>query len=188
MAGPNASERAGRGFGVLPLTVLLPVTVPGTEALGRTPGADLFDGDGERGGCGSLLKTGFDALGNRLDVRGVKPKPPRDVLVAGFALDEVGFAVIDDLPTALAKVPSLVPGRLLRSLSFLLRLEAGLSGGPIGLSIGEKKLDLRLSFGVVGMFWMLSIVRSLKEGLECIRVLAGRPNMGPSRGSVGDSS
>lgn len=91
-------------------------------------------------------------LGILLFARSVKPNPPRDVLAKGLALNEVGFVAVDALPTALANEPSLVPGRLLRSLPFLLRLEAGLGGGPIGLSTGEKKLDLRRSLGVVGTF------------------------------------
>lgn len=160
---------------------MLPLTLPGALLIGPA----LFEGEGERGCWTSRLAEGFDALGNLLVVRGVKPKPPREVLVAGFALEEIG---IDALPTALANVPSLVPGLLLRSLPFLLRLEAGLGGGPIGLSIGEKKLDLRLSFGVVGMFCMLSIVRSLKDGLEDLRPLRGASKSGTWGGSVGDSS
>lgn len=102
-------------------------------------------------------------------MRGVKPNPPREVRLAGFALELVGFADVDARPTAFANEPSLVPGLLLRSLPFLLMLDAGRGGGPMGLSMGEKKLDLRLSFGVVGTFWRLSIVRSLKDGLEDLR-------------------
>jgi hypothetical protein len=112
----------------------------------------FFEGEGDLGGggSGSLVADVFDALGNRL--RGVNPKPTRGVLVAGFALEEAGFTDAAGLPAALAREPSLVPGLLLRSLAFRLRADAGLSGGPIGLSAGEKKLDLRLSFGVVGIF------------------------------------
>lgn len=149
--------------------------------------AAFLDGDGERGSGGgwSLLVYAFDALGSLL--RGVKPKPPSDVRVAGLALWERGC--VEDVARlmAVANDPSLVPGRLLRSLPFLLILEAGLGGGPIGLSAGEKKLDLRLSFGVVGMFWRLSIVRSLSEGLEPLRSFGGTI-AGSSGGSVGESS
>lgn len=133
------------------------------------------------------LAAVFAALGSLVEVRGVKPKPPNEVRVVGFALKEVGFVSIEPRPSALAKEPSLVPSLLLRSLPFRLRLEGGLGGGPIGLSTGEKKLDLRLSFGVVGILCKLSIVRSLNEGLDDLRVLAGAKG-GGSAGSVGDSS
>ena len=171
-AGPKASDSAGRGFDGLPPTVLLPVILPVAAPFVRVADiAALLDGEGDRGtgGISSCVANGFEALGSRLLVRGVKPKPPRDVLAAGLALDEVGLALDVALPTALAKEPSLVPGLLLRSLPFLLRLEAGLGGGPIGLSTGEKKLDLLLSLGVVGTFCRLSIVRSLSEGLDPFR-------------------
>lgn len=48
-AGPNASDRAGRGFDDLPATVLLPVILPGTMPFPQEVGTCLFDGDGERG-------------------------------------------------------------------------------------------------------------------------------------------
>lgn len=117
----------------------------------------------------SLSNSGFDALGSLVEVRGVNPKPPKEVRLAGFALELTGFTAVDARPAALANKPSLVPGLLLRSLPFLLILDAGRGGGPIGLSTGEKKLDLRLALGVVGTFWRLSIVRSLKDGLEGFR-------------------
>lgn len=133
-----------------------------------------------------MLVYTFDALGSLL--RGVKPKPPSEVRVAGLALCEVVCVEDVALLIALAKDPSLVPGRLLLSLPFLLMLEAGLGGGPMGLSAGEKKLDLRLSFGVVGTFCRLSIVRSLSEGLEDFRSFGGPSKAKSSGGSVGDSS
>ena len=185
-AGPNASDKAGRGLVIRAVTVLLPDALPEMGALGRAADTTRFAGDGERGGSGSLLGAAFDALGIPLDTRGAKPKPPRDVREGAFTLDGVGFFVNGALPAELAKVPSLVLG-LLRSLPFLLRLDAGLGGGPMGLSMGEKKLDLRLSFGVVGIFCRLSIVRSLREGLD-FRSRAGPPKSGRSGGSVGDSS
>lgn len=97
---------------------------------------------------------------------GVKPNPPSDVRVAGFA-DADGL-----FPTGsagFAKLPSLVPGLLLL-LPGRLMAEAGLSGGPIGLS-WEKKLDLRRSFGVVGIVCRLSMVRSDNDGLDDFRCL-----------------
>lgn len=131
---------------------------------------------------------GFEALGILLEARGVKPKPPREALVSRLALEEVGFET-EGFPTAAANEPSLVPGLLLRSLPFLLKLEAGLGGGPIGLSTGEKKLDLRLPFGVVGTFCRLSTVRSLRDDREGLWCFAGAPKGGRSGGgSVGDSS
>lgn len=150
---------------------MLPVTFAAAVPFGRAIDGTFFEGEGERCGSGmrSLSNSGFDALGSLVEVRGVNPKPPKEVRLAGFALELTGFTAVDARPAALANKPSLVPGLLLRSLPFLLILDAGRGGGPIGLSTGEKKLDLRLALGVVGTFWRLSIVRSLKDGLEGFR-------------------
>lgn len=69
-----------------------------------------------------------------------------------------------DLLGGLTKLPSLVPGRLLL-FPFRLRLEEGRGGGPIGLSTGLKKLDLRRSLGVDGNDCKLSMVRSESDCL-----------------------
>ena len=86
------------------------------------------------------------------------------VLDAGCAVAGTLFAGEADLLRGFVKVPSLVPGRV--RLPFLLKLEPGRSGGPIGLSTGLKKLDLRRSLGVVGMLCKLSMVLSDNEGLD----------------------
>lgn len=46
--------------------------------------------------------------------------------------------------------------------------DAGLAGGPMGLSC-EKKLDLLRSFGVVGTVCRLSMVRSDNDGRDDLR-------------------
>lgn len=74
----------------------------------------------------------------------------------------VGPALLRGLEEVL---PSLVPG-LLPALPFLLIAEAGRAGGPIGLSGGLKKLDLRRSLGVEGTEFKLSIVLSDSDGRE----------------------
>jgi hypothetical protein len=96
-------------------------------------------------------------------VAGVKPNPPKDFRVAGFALDEILLGGDTGFRAGFAKVPSLVFGLLLLLL-FLLMADAGRAGGPIGDSMGAKKLDPRLLFGVAGKFCRLSIVRSDREG------------------------
>lgn len=70
------------------------------------------------------------------------------------------FDRLDGLPTP----PSLVPGLL----PFLLRLELGRGGGPMGLSTGLKKLDRRRSLGVDGRDCRLSMVRSDSDGFADI--------------------
>jgi hypothetical protein len=127
-----------------------------------------FDGDGEAGDGGTaLLTTSWLFLEVLLTLLcGVKPKPPSEVLDAGFALAGSLVAIDEDLPISLPKLPSLVPGLLDPFVPLRLRLEAGRGGGPMGLSTGEKKLDRLRSLGVEGKFWILSIVLSLNDGRE----------------------
>jgi len=125
-----------------------------------------------------------DALTLRRVPPGVKPKPPSDVRVAGFA-DADGLWPTGN--AGFAKLPSLVPGLLLL-LPGRLMADAGLGGGPIGLST-EKKLDLRRSFGVVGTVCRLSIVLSDNEGRDVFRCLGvGGSSRGGSTYSLGWSS
>ena len=168
-AGPNVSDNDGRGFGLARATVF----APDGGFIERTPldvgvGAACFGGDCDLGdGRTELWLSSWRVREMLLALFcGVKPKPPSEVLDAGFALAGALFTTADDLPNCLAKFPSLVPGLLAPLLPSRLRLEAGRGGGGMGLSIGEKKLDRRLSLGVDGRFWMLSIVRSLKEGRD----------------------
>jgi hypothetical protein len=61
----------------------------------------------------------------------------------------------------------------------------------MGLPTGGKKLDRRLSLGVDGRFWMLSIVRSLNDGRDDLLFsgTAGTPSMLVYPGdSIGESS
>lgn len=136
--------------------------------LGAGVGTACFGGDGELGDGGMLLSTtSWLVLKALLTLLcGVKPKPPSEVLDADFALAGSLVAIDEGLPTGLPKLPSLVPGLLVPLFPLRLRLEAGLGGGPIGLSTGEKKLDRLLSLGVEGKFWILSIVLSLKDGRD----------------------
>lgn len=87
------------------------------------------------------------------------------VLVAGLALAGAFLTGSPALLVGLEKLPSLVPGRLLLLL-VLLMAEAGLRGGPIGLSGALKKLDLRRSLGVDGSDAKVSMVLSDNEGLD----------------------
>lgn len=155
IAGPNASDNAGRGFALPREAALLTESV----FIGRVPldweaGTAGFDGEGELGDCGTeCLALSLLILELLLTLLcGVKPKPPRDVLEAGFALAGSLVAIDDGLTKGFAKLPSLVPGLLVPLLPLRLRLEAGRGGGPIGLSVGEKKLDRRLPLGVDGKF------------------------------------
>ena len=99
-----------------------------------------------------------------------KPKPPSERRLVGLALAGVLFVVEARSESGAPNVPSLVPGLLPQLLPVRLMLEPGRGGGPIlMLLLGEKKLDSRLSLGVVGRPCKLPIVRSLKEGLEAFR-------------------
>lgn len=173
----NTPPRAGRGLVGLAPIVLLPVPIfEGVLPVESALGLGVLEGEAAVGKEGAASFGPSSRLLNaaltlrRLPPSGVKPKPPKDVLVAGFELVGLRLYSDEDLSNGLTKLPSLVPGLLFPLLPFRLRLEPGRGGGPInppiGLSTGEKKLDLRRSRGVVGRLDSDSIVRSDNEGLE----------------------
>jgi hypothetical protein len=188
-ASSNIPLILGRGFKGLAATVLLPRGSFGARESDRV-GTDRFDGEGDLrddGGTEVLLSVRVPKDEALVLLAGVKPKPPREALVAGFALAVPLLAA--DRPDNCPKLPSLVPGRLPPLLPFRLRLELGLGGGPI--CPGEKKLDRRLSFGVVGRPCRLSIVRSLRDGRElffALKLGAACDGKTGSSSSAADSS
>lgn len=164
--------------------------------FGNEVGGAFLDGDGDLGEAGmELFLSSWLPVDMLLTLRfGVKPNPPKEVLVDCLALMDVCFIAEDGLPGGLEKLPSLVPGLLPPLAPLRLRLDAGRIGGPIGaigLSTGEKKLDRRLSFGVAGRFWILSIVLSLRDGRDDLlrSGAGGNPSMESVSGpSTGDTS
>jgi len=173
--GVKAPAKAGRGLvGRAATVLLLPVGLTEARPLGKTPN-EQSECDGTAGEvpelsllcCSLLVNVVLTLRRALLSSFGVNPNPPNAVLAGGLAL--AGAFLIGDTALAygLLNIPSLVPG-LLELLPFRLSADAGRGGGPIG-DPGEKKLDLRRSFGVAGMFCKLSIVLSDRDGLDRFR-------------------
>jgi hypothetical protein len=178
-AGAKASASAGRGFDGLAEIVLLFCAI-GLEG----------DSVREAGSAVDLVPESCNFVENEvLTLRvpfGVNPKPPRDVRAVGFALSW-RFLATAELNADFPKLPSLVLGRLLALLPLRLEDEPGLGGGPMGLS-GAKKLDLRRSFGVVGIACKLSMVRSDRDGRDGFLVLGVGSSGAGSTYSSGSTS
>lgn len=119
--------------------------------------------------CTRLLSDALTLL--RCALLAVEFRPPFDVLIVDLTLVGALLTVEEGIPESFGKVPSSVVGRALLLLPCRLRVESGRGGGAIGLETGEKKLERRLSFGVDGSMWILSIVRSLRDGLDALDLL-----------------
>ena len=193
--GLKTSPSAGRAFVGRAETVLLPAFTGLRMLAPETAGRFAGEGDLGTGGrspkiCCFVLNAVLTLL--RFALAGVNPNPIAVPLAfgVGFALDGTLFAGEAGL-AGLANKPSLVPGLLAPLLPFLLMAEAGRRGGPMGDSTGEKKLDLRRSFGVAGIFCRLSSVRSVREGRDFVRSLGRNSSSSGSAGSsysIGEAS